>query len=223
MKRISKQNIEHKYFLKLIRERDKLWKQKRSMPFVEVEPFQRGWICDVRIKPQYLSQDGLKFAIDIGYRPKQIHSLKDVKNIRKGMEQIRVGKNVTNYYPEAVKIKPKQFETFDKNVKQYFVKQICDKTLKEYYTIFVSKRWLTLRVKPNIFTRVQQIDPNIESRLQEIDEILTQNIYWEKFGKSGGWREYNINLRQDFKRQLKKFNLGIIDNIENVNYKLGYS
>ena len=219
--KMSKQTIQFKYFLKLIRERDKLWKQKRSMPFVEVKPFQKGWICNVRIKSQYLSQDGLKFAIDIGYRDKQIHSLKDVKNIRKGMEQIRVGKYVTNYYPDCIKISPKQFETFDKNVKQYFVEQICDKTLKKYYTISVSRRWLSLRVRPNIFTRIQTIDPNIESRLQEIDEIMEQNNLYKYFGR-GGWRNWNVNLRQDFKRQLHKFNLGIIDNIENINYKLGY-
>lgn len=219
---LNRHHKQYKYFLKLKREQSNLYTQRRNMPYIEVEPFQCGWLCSVAIKPSYLTREGLLQAIDIGYSFTNIYSVRDVKNIRKGLTQIFIGKIEMNYFPIVNRIYPKQFESFEPNIKKWFVEQICDKTLKKYYQINVSRNWLKLRVRPNIFTYIQQINPDVESRIKEIDEIFMQNCYWEKFCRSRGHRDYNINLRQDFKNQLNKFNFGIIDNIENNKFKLGW-
>lgn len=102
----NKHKSEYRYFLKLKREEEILYKQKWALPYIEVTPFQSGWLCGVKIKPQYLTHNGLKEAIELGYRTKVIYTVKDVKNIRKGIETIGVGKNSINYYPEMKVIRP---------------------------------------------------------------------------------------------------------------------
>ena len=230
MKPMNKFDSDYKRFLGLRKEEKMLFDLKRSQPYLTVEPFQSGWICDVQIKPQYLTQAGLKDAIGIGYSTAYVSRLKDVKQIRKGVTDYHIGDTFVSYYPAMKQISLKDFDKFDKNVKQYFTLKCSEreynvtrdlKKRRYYYQIDVRKNWLKLRVKPNICTKIQQIVPYIESRLQEIREIYEQNRYWVRY-YSYGYRYYNLNLRQDFKRQLHKYNLNQVDDIENNGFKLGW-
>jgi hypothetical protein len=227
---IDKRDKEYKQFLALKKEESLLHKLQRSQPYIEVEPFQSGWIVDVQIKETFLTQDCLKEAIDIGYSTNHIKRLKHVKNIRSGIQfYYEYGKYHSNF-PNKNQISLQTYDKFEPELKQYFKLYSKDqehnvtrdlKNQKLYYSIDVKQNWLKLRVKPNICTQIKQIVPEIESRLQEIREIMGQRYYWYKF-YSYGHRDFNINLRQDFKKQLHKFNLNQIDNIENLAYKLGW-
>ena len=228
---MHKHDSDYKQFLALRKEESLLLDLKHSQQYLTVEPFQNGWICDVQIKPQYLTQVGLKDAIDVGYSTKFVSSLKYVKQIRKGMTDFYVRDIFISHYPSMYKITLKEFDTFDTNLKQYFTLKCSEqeynvtrdlKKRRYYYQIDVRKKWLKLRVKPNICTKIKQIVPYIESRLQEIHEIYEQNRYWVRY-YTDGYRNYNINLRQDFKRQLHKYNLNQVDDIENNGFKLGWS
>lgn len=231
MKQMHKHDSAYKQFLAIKREENLLRDLKRSQPYLTVEPFLNGWICDVQIKPQYLTQAGLKEAIDIGYSIKFVSSLKDVKQIRRGVTDYRIRNIFVSYFPAMKQISTKDYDKLDTNLQQYFTLKSRDqeynvtrdlKKQRLFYQIDVKKNWIKLRVKPNICTKIKQIIPYIESRLQEIRELYEQNMYWVRYHRSGK-RDFNINLRQDFKNQLHKYKLEQIDTIENNRFKLGWS
>lgn len=221
---MNTKHSQYKCFLKLKTEWDNLYDQKRNMPYVKVEPFQSGWLCNVVLKPQYLTIEGLSEAIDIGYRTKKIYRVKDVKNIRNGLVMFGTGKYITNYFPDKIKIKPIHYEKLCVNIKIYFRKEYSEQLFKgDYHVINVKDYFLKLQVRPNMFNYIQQINPDIESRLTELNEIFEQNQFWNKFKNHSEHRDYNINIRQDFKKQLTKFKIDQIESIENNKFKLGWS
>jgi hypothetical protein len=230
LKHIDKRDKDFKQFLALKREANLLHSLQHSQPYIQVEPFQRGWTTDVQIKDTFLTQACLKEAIDIGYSTKHISSLKDVKNIRKGIQYYYEYGKFQTYFPNKHKISLQTYDKFEPDLKQYFTLYSKEqeynvtrdlKNQKLYYLIDVKQNWLKLRVKPNIVTSIKQIVPEIESRLQQIRNIFEQKCYWSRFG-SNNKRGFNINLRQNFKNQLHKYNLEQIDNIENLAYKRGW-
>jgi hypothetical protein len=231
LKHTDTKDKDYKQFLALKREENLLHNLQRYQPYIEVEPFQKGWQIDVQIKDKFLTQACLKEAIDIGYSTKHISSLKHVKNIRRGQQYYYEYGKFQTYFPNKHKISIQTYDKFEPKLKQYFslyskeqktnvTRDVKNQSL--YYLIDINQNWLKLRVKPNIVTSIKQIVPEVESRLQQIRNIFEQKCYWTRFG-SNGKRGFNINLRQSFKSQLHKYLLKQSDDIENLAYKRGWS
>jgi hypothetical protein len=225
---LHKKDLEYRKFLKLKKERGDMWELMMKMPYREVEPFQHGWQVRIKINPNYAYISGLQEAINVGFRKyAHIYEVVDVKNIRKGIFGRWMHGNYKSYIPDAIAFTQSQYDAFSPKIKKFFYKDITKMT---YFGVEVVRwkisfehRWIKLHVKPNIFNMIQDLNPDAISRYQEISELIEQNCYYEKYGRSYGKRGFNCNLRQDFKNQLHKFNKGMNDSIEIPKYKRNWA
>jgi hypothetical protein len=218
----SKQKNQYKTFLRLLREKDLLYDLKRKQPYKDVTPFHHGWEVSVVVKSYNPKYEGLEQALLIGYHTKSVYNKDHVKKIRSGIISYRIRDKIFSYIPDKKRIKETDFDEIPFDLKKYFEKCFDEKNKKEYFLFKDFSKQTKLKVKAQIYTRVQEVNPEIEKRLAEIGEIFEQNNFWTKYyGKHK--RDIVTKERLDGKRQLKKFLLNLTDDINNQKHKFGWT
>jgi hypothetical protein len=216
----NKYKEKQREILKLSKRINEIYDEMRNAPYVDVEPFQHGWNIQVVVKHNTIKHESLKEAIDLGFRNyKTFYNPKSIRDIRKGILFYTEISNIRGtYIPNQIPYSEEQYLKLPENVRKFFhlEKVNADRNIFAYI-IRYDERFMKLKVTKNIVCRIQEINPDLISELAFIKQRLMKKCP-NYFGKYR--RDYNLNIRQDGKRQIKKFIGGLIDEINNKNYVL---
>jgi len=206
--------------LKLYKRRSDIFDEMCNAPYVEVEPFQYGWNVHVAIKHDTIKHESLKEAIELGFRSSKIfYNPNYIRDIRKGVLFYYEKSNLCySFIPEKISYSEEQYLELPENVRKFFhLEKINVRKNISAYVIQYDERFMKLKVTKNIVCRIQEINPDLMSELAFTRQQLIKKCP-NYFGKYR--REYSLNVRQDGKRQIKKFMNGLIDEVNNKNYVL---
>lgn len=183
------------------------WKKRREAgTFVEVEPYQKGWVR------YYILRD------DISRRD-------DAKHIRNALELINYDSvckredftywnyKTRKYEPISQPLKDineEQYNGLSEKMKSYFVKYYpVDKWTKKLatyprYMFGKPDFWFVFNTEPNIITHHWLPDPEFETRRAEIEHKIQSENLWAKvdkvFGRSSQHKEFRLSPYMKSKR-----------------------
>lgn len=214
--KLNKHENEYKEILSLIREQNKLWKEKWAVKPVKLDkPISHGFVRTLSIRPEnYLRGDYsiLKEAFEfIGFR--EVFSMREDfivihKNNHKEEKHARLrwytDPRYTPYVSDAKRIqafeKIEKLKSHLKHVSNYYECSCgaCNCKVKDFRPHYEFKKPWLLEEKTQInwLTHYTPIIPEIESRLSEIFKRLESLHGWEKI--YGNRRKYD-----DYYSQIK--------------------
>lgn len=187
-KRFTKQYQLEKQNRKLYEELNEIYKKETALPYIEVEPYQRGWEIHITLKDDILNRKDAEFLLlmlSVGYMERSYYgSTRDVsivRMVREGRLKLPVSKysHMSCLIPKRYKFSEEQYNAFPERWRKYFSKyRHSYYTDREYYKLNISPQWLRLKIKPHIITKERDIDPNLMSRKQEIyNELDRSSMY----------------------------------------------
>lgn len=212
---LNKYDKKYKDYLKLERDIDKLEKKLRKLPLVKLkEPFQKGWIVDIRLRDDVARRVNAKTIlriIDLAYTKSYItNSLKEVKMIRQGIKyyyETYNGKKVhKDLVPGRKAINEKEYENLSEELKSYFYLDIYSDAYrlwnrKQYYG-HLPDYYIELRARPNIMTHYYLKGGQLEKELAFLED-KRRNYWILNFGGRYDWGDDLRNNKE--KTRLDKF------------------
>lgn len=190
----AKKEAFDKALLKLRREYDAAWWQKRNLPMVELlEPIQRGWVrCFVlkqdvaRSKQADFFEGILKKINTYQYSHTRKFNVKRRKNGRK----IYLPRHQHIQHPAEWHFKKLKFSTREK---QLFTEKLhYDHQTKRSWKIYVFlESWrFVLQIKPNLQTHVKTVNPVLESDFTKLDQYIERNHLRERINHLRGIKNW---------------------------------
>lgn len=199
-KQFTKQEKLKKTYRKLSKKYDLTWKELRNQPYRDVEPFQRGWIIYITLRDDILRRKDVDFLLellDLGYHKTLLtREVNHIRSVRRGVYFYFNGNWGTNLIPKRKHITPKQYNEFPERIKKYFTQ--FERYGRIYYKINIPYYWIKLKVKPNIVTKVMDINPKLESEYDKLRNLLNHQ-YWWRFDKyKDRWYHWKITKERCF-------------------------
>ena len=199
-KRFTKQEKLKKEYRELSIKRNLIFKKMLNQPYVDVKPFQKGWNIYITLRGDILRRNDADFLLtllELGYnKNRYTRSITHIKNIRKGIYYYCGNKFIINLIPERKHFTIKQYNEFSERIKKYFDK--FENYGRVYYKINIPYYWIKLNARPNIVTKIRDINPELQSKYDKILNLLKRKCYW-KFGvcKDKYW-DFNITKTRHF-------------------------
>lgn len=221
----NKYEATFKEFLGMQKRKEELRKILSTLPPVPLDkPYQRGWDVFVGLRDDVLNRDDsfdIQMAIDIGYnRGGRVKKVEDVKNIRKGEKGYykKEGKQRVwvSYYPQLKLISEKEYELIPSAIHKFFMLDTLSDRYKlwghKFYVLNLPSYYTVLKVKPHMVTHVYTKDGELESEKEFLDQKLDK-FYREYFGGYGSFAPIKTKLRKKDKNNIKRFMLGIDEDL----------
>jgi len=222
--RHDKYERRYKEFIRLDKELDEVWQKQRQLPLIPYDkPIQNGWTMGYELRSDIARRDDAKWiqmALDTGYKPQYLRSVKHVRMIRAGHK----GYYETNYKgkkywvsfgPAIVWLKKEQYEKLHPAVKKYFYKPIWGwweyPNHRNHYKIEIPQFWLTVKVRPHYLTHYRNIDPNLQSRERWLRDKL--DSYYREFARSYHKSYPAYKDRAKVRTAIKNFMIGATEDI----------
>jgi hypothetical protein len=174
----------------LDREREELWEKEKELGWAELDvPIMRGW------KRYFVLREDVarsKYAIFFQTLLDKINTVdyssrKDfTTKYRKGGKKLRAVTHQRLKYLGEVNQKKISFS--EKERSHFEEREIADRTGKKFIKVLVfTEPWrFSLRIRPNMITKVKVEDRDIESRVSEIDNYFDTNNFKPALAKMKG-------------------------------------
>jgi len=192
--------------------RDTWNKRKDRGQYVDVEPYQSGWIR------YYVPRQDIKNRTDIRYIKQALDLINSV--VRSGREDFTYKNTKGVYKPISQKLKSiseKKWESLSPNVKKLFVYREYrnEWTKKTYFAYGFKFEWyFEFEVEPCIITQQWLPDSDWETYVAELNHRIERNNLWPQINKmlgvSSNHREWKLPLHVKNKRGM----LFVLDDIE---------
>ena len=218
--KLNKHDKEYKKYLKLEAEYDKLWKMVHYAPYVEVEPYQDGWLVSydledhVKKSPKY---PDIKWAFDIKFRKFITNNVNLVRIIRrvKNFDDLCSKKEFRTMVPHGgyyasrnYRINEKTYFGLPPGRQRFFSKDpdTYDRFGLPYYNMDAfPNHFVILKARPYIVTQVKDVDGKIISKRDKVyQELQTlRRKFGHSFGKSFPAGKNRAQIRDKISKFLK--------------------
>lgn len=187
---------EEKKIRRLYTEYKGSWKKsKDSGHFVEVNPYQRGWIRVYDLRDDIKNR---KDAIFIRQMLDMLNSQAFCRTKDFAHKSWTTGEMIPFKQPLKT-LTPEKYEKLSDRMKKHFVLRQeyvkYSNVMRNYYA-FVYDYWFVFKIKPNIVTHHWIPDGEVESRYQKLrDNLFGSKYLWPKAGKAAG---FSVRGRDDW-------------------------
>jgi hypothetical protein len=193
-----------KKLIGLYKENQRLSKQKRDLPMIDlVPPIQKGW------KRYFIVRDDVRRSRDGVFYENllqkintfQYHSEKSFKKKKRKESKriyVEIKQELRIVYPHELpkmKFSERELSCFDYRI----IHEVNGRRIVSRFAYVLREPWrYTLRIRPNMIDKVQVHDAVLEQRIKQLNMVLYDN--YENRGRMGKLRDWGYDRWGDMER-----------------------
>lgn len=212
---LKKQDIKYKEYIKFEKERDRLWKLEKSLPYVEVEPYQSGWYIVPALREDAANSkhaDVMKEVLEIcinrqiTMNPNFVKLLRRMKDYNKAYRTLYPKAYMSEGYSITKTIDHTKFLELSDRQKSYFegYYPYADKTRYNeklrairMYRLTIPNHYIVPKVIKRIVTREKGLDSKLLSDLAFVEDKLRELArgIWPNYSATYPSKSSRTNIR----------------------------